>query len=60
MTTPTPSELPAWRSKTPVYTRYISDRRYRLLRPAYQRWYEPVCQELCCVASRASQENSRG
>lgn len=32
-----------WQSTTPYYTRFITDSRYRKLRPSYQRWYRPIC-----------------
>jgi hypothetical protein len=50
------AEMLAWRSTTPVYTRFISDRRYRALRPYAQRWYEPICQRPCCLRARAASD----
>lgn len=44
----------AWVSKTIAYSKYISDARYRKLRPAVQRWYEPYkCAS--CAAHVAAQ-----
>ncbi|TCD25029.1 hypothetical protein E0D81_04910 [Lelliottia amnigena] len=31
----------AWESTTPVYIKFITDERYRRLRPGYQKWYKP-------------------
>jgi hypothetical protein len=33
----------AWESTTPAYIKWITDSRYRKLRPAYQKWYRPIC-----------------
>lgn len=33
--------LIAWESTTPVYIKFITDERYRRLRPGYQKWYKP-------------------
>lgn len=32
-----------WESTTPAYIRWITDSRYRKFRPAYQKWYRPIC-----------------
>lgn len=58
----TPAEQPApastgrepfaWESTTPVYTRFITDERYQKLRPAYQKWYRPICNKCTPVAAR--------
>jgi hypothetical protein len=48
--TPATVEPLVWESTTPVYTKFITDSRYRKLRPAYQKWYRPVCQK-CAAAS---------
>lgn len=32
-----------WKSTTICFTRFITDERYRKLRPSLRRWYEPVC-----------------
>ncbi len=37
------SESLVWESMTPAYTRWISDRKYNLLRPYAQKWYRPIC-----------------
>lgn len=31
----------AWESRTPVYKKYITETKFRKLRPAYQKWYKP-------------------
>jgi hypothetical protein len=38
-----PTEPFAWESKTVCFTRWITDTRYRKLRPSFQRWYRPIC-----------------
>jgi hypothetical protein len=38
------SEPYAWESTTLGYTRWITDSRYRRLRPSYRRWYRPLCE----------------
>jgi hypothetical protein len=40
---PEAGEAYAWESMTLGYTRWITDSRYRRLRPNYQRWYRPIC-----------------
>ena len=42
----------AWESTTPIYTRFITDARYQKLRPAYQKWYRPICNKCAPVAAR--------
>ena len=32
-----------WESTTEVYTKYITDDRYRKLKPDFQKWYRPMC-----------------
>lgn len=54
---PVAQEPVAWVSKTIAYSKYISDARYRKLRPAAQRWYEPYkCAS--CAAHVAAQEQT--
>lgn len=48
---------PYWESMTPVYTRWITDARYRKLRPYARKWYRPAC-PVC--RARANQEPSNG
>lgn len=38
-----------WRSKTPCYSAYVTEKRYRLFKPEVQKWYEPICAG--CLAS---------
>jgi prolyl-tRNA synthetase len=33
----------AWKAKTDVYVKYITDTKYRKLSKTVQRWYEPIC-----------------
>ena len=42
----------AWESTTPIYTRFITDARYQKLRPAYQKWYRPICNKCAPIAAR--------
>jgi hypothetical protein len=44
-----------WESTTPAYTRWITDSRYRKLRPYARKWYRPACPR--CAALRASNTN---
>jgi hypothetical protein len=48
------SEPLVWESTTPYYTRWITDSRYRKLRPNYRRWYRPTCQR--CAPPPPSEE----
>jgi hypothetical protein len=38
-----------WESTTICYTKYITDSRYKRLRPSYQKWYRPICQKCSAV-----------
>jgi len=32
-----------WEAATLGYTRFITDSRYKKLRPSYRKWYRPIC-----------------
>ena len=40
----------AWESTTPVYVRFITQRRYERLHPIFRKWYRPICQT--CAAAK--------
>lgn len=42
----------AWESTTPVYVKFITDERYKRLRPGYQKWYKPYRCSQCAAAGK--------
>jgi hypothetical protein len=44
-----------WESTTLFYTRFITDSRYQRLRPSFQKWYKPICDN-CGTAPAAGTE----
>jgi hypothetical protein len=54
-----PGEFISWESTTPVYTKYITDRRYRKFSGAAQGWYKPYrCSNCSDPAEAAKAERS--
>lgn len=43
-----------WEATTPAYTRFITDSKYQKLRPAYRKWYRPVCQKCAADTDRVA------
>lgn len=45
-----------WESTTPVFIKYVSDRRYRMFSPKVQAWYRPLC-SVCGPSGDQGNEN---